>query len=277
MNDLERFLARLIETLRARDADGLHRPLAVEALRNNVLPYRLHRAAIGLTSIEDYDLLVLRLVAEEDGLVRTFPPEAAVQARAEGALPNPDADYDNYAWNGSTYVLQNSVRVGGSSFLPNPDLDLAEHLSSATIQLGAATVARIDELARGVGRQLVVAPDTQWQPAPPAETGEAPLPPAAPIEIAAPPIEAPPPPKPAELPLFDAMELESGSGPFGSVADHCSACQAELPSHRAVAFCPFCGQQVGVRRCARCKEELEPGWSHCAGCGHPAVPKGPVP
>ena len=246
MNDLERFLARLIETLRARDADGLHRPLAVEALRNNVLPYRLHRAAIGLTSIEDYDLLVLRLVAEEDGLVRTFPPEAAVQARAEVALPN-------------------------------PDLDLAEHLSSATIQLGAATVARIDELARGVGRQLVVAPDTQWQPAPPAETGEAPLPPAAPIEIAAPPIEAPPPPKPAELPLFDAMELESGSGPFGSVADHCSACQAELPSHRAVAFCPFCGQQVGVRRCARCKEELEPGWSHCAGCGHPAVPKGPVP
>lgn len=247
MNNLERFLARLIETLRASDPDGLHRPLAVEALRRNVLPYRLHRAAIGLTSAEDYELLVLRLVAEEDGLVRTFPQEAAGQARAEVASPN-------------------------------PDLDLTEHLGDATIQIGAATVARIDELANPVRRPPVVAPDTRWQPAPTAETGEAPLPPAAPIEIVATPTAPPPPPlKPAELPLFDAMELESASGLTTSVADSCPACHAELPSHRVVAFCPFCGQQVGVRRCARCKEELEPGWSHCVGCGHPAGPGPAVP
>ncbi|MCC6992396.1 MAG: TonB-dependent receptor, partial [Acidobacteria bacterium] len=41
-------------------------------------------------------------------------------------------DYDNFAWNGSTYVFQNSVRVGGNSFLPNPDLQ-PSHLDEFTI------------------------------------------------------------------------------------------------------------------------------------------------
>ena len=33
------------------------------------------------------------------------------------------ANYDNFAWNGSAYVFSNSVRVGGSSFQPNSDLE----------------------------------------------------------------------------------------------------------------------------------------------------------
>lgn len=41
-------------------------------------------------------------------------------------------DYDNFAWNGSTYVFQNSVRVGGNSFLPNPDLQ-PSHLDEFTL------------------------------------------------------------------------------------------------------------------------------------------------
>ena len=47
-------------------------------------------------------------------------------------------DYDNYAWNGSTYVLESQVRVGGNSFQPNIDL----------------TPSHMDEVTLGVQRQI---------------------------------------------------------------------------------------------------------------------------
>jgi outer membrane receptor protein involved in Fe transport len=47
-----------------------------------------------------------------------------IQSFSDGFAGVPQqGDYDNYAWNGSSYVFQNSIRVGGSSFLPNPDLE----------------------------------------------------------------------------------------------------------------------------------------------------------
>ena len=55
MTDLERFARRLVEMLELRDPDGVHRPLAVAELRETVVPYRAHRAALGVTSAEDYD------------------------------------------------------------------------------------------------------------------------------------------------------------------------------------------------------------------------------
>ncbi len=47
-----------------------------------------------------------------------------IQSFSDGFAGVPQqGDYDNYAWNGSSYVFQNSIRVGGNSFLPNPDLE----------------------------------------------------------------------------------------------------------------------------------------------------------
>ena len=121
MTDLVRFVKRLVEVLEAKDPTGVHRPLTVAELRGSVFPYRTQRSPLGLTSAEDYDLLVLRLVAEEGEFVRTNPSEAAVRAREEAA----------------------SI---------NPNLDLVEDLGDATIQIGAAALVRIlaavDELPR---------------------------------------------------------------------------------------------------------------------------------
>lgn len=62
-----------------------------------------------------------------------------IQSFSDGFAGVPQqADFDNYAWNGTTYVLQNSVRVGGNSFLPNPDLD----------------PSYLDEVTVGVQRQI---------------------------------------------------------------------------------------------------------------------------
>ena len=105
MTDLERFASRLVERLEARDPTGLHRPINIAELRATILPYRLNRSALGLSSQEDYELLILRLVAEEGGFARTNPPESAARCREE---------------------------VGS----PNPDLEIVEDLNDTTIQLG---------------------------------------------------------------------------------------------------------------------------------------------
>ncbi|MEZ4455320.1 MAG: hypothetical protein R2882_02035 [Gemmatimonadales bacterium] len=112
MTDLERFLLRLVDVLEARDPGALHQPLTVADLRENVLPYRANRSALDLSAIEDYEALVLRLIAEEDGLVLTYPADSAELARSELAGPN-------------------------------PDLDLTETLSDTTILIGAEGLARV--------------------------------------------------------------------------------------------------------------------------------------
>jgi hypothetical protein len=246
MTDLERLVARLIEVLRNRDATSLHRPLTVADLRNTVLPYRLHRSAIRLSSAEDYELLVLRLVAEEDGWVRTFPPEAAAKARTEVASPN-------------------------------PDLELVEALGGATVQIGAATVARFDEAPVEPPRA------STWAAAPPPipAVEVPPIPEVSPPpEVVAPPAVAPAPPPPpvpvVEIPMFESVTVESAAPPLEPDSPTCEACHEALPSHRPVVFCPFCGRQVGVLRCSRCSEEIEPGWRHCINCGL-AAGSGPGP
>ena len=92
MTDLERFARRLVERLQARDPTGRHRPVNIAELRTTIMPYRMNRSALGLSSHEDYELLILRLVAEEGGFTRTNPPESAIRCREEVNAPNPDLE-----------------------------------------------------------------------------------------------------------------------------------------------------------------------------------------
>jgi predicted amidophosphoribosyltransferase len=34
-----------------------------------------------------------------------------------------------------------------------------------------------------------------------------------------------------------------------------------------VTFCPYCGENLTVRRCPACSTELEAGWRFCITCG----------
>jgi len=64
MDELTRFARVLMERLAARP-EGVARPISVAEVRKTVLPYRAQRKALGLDSVEDYDIVLLRLVAEE--------------------------------------------------------------------------------------------------------------------------------------------------------------------------------------------------------------------
>ena len=89
MDELTRFARHLVERLAARP-EGVNRPVSVADIRKTVLPYRAQRRALGLASVEDYETVLLRLVSEERGYVRTAPGAAAQRSREELGLSNPD-------------------------------------------------------------------------------------------------------------------------------------------------------------------------------------------
>ncbi|MGE0553927.1 MAG: zinc ribbon domain-containing protein [Gemmatimonadales bacterium] len=300
MTPLARLVSRLVDTVRERDPSGLHRPIAIGELRRTVLPYRIARNALGLESIEDYELLILRLVAEEDGWARTIPPEAAERCREE---------------------------LLGT----NPDLEIVEDLDEVTVQLGAGAVAKVADLtAAAPPREKDALPFIDTSKPEPAKEPAAPAPPAPPRA------EAPPPPAPKQpepdpdesyvLPLDPLLKrtrtgppskppagptgvpskpapprspapvrpIDRGAPPrppaappaqpvrpadkapvekasaAGAVesASKCVHCGSTLPPGKRVAFCPFCGQQLLAIRCPSCGTEIEPGWRHCISCGH---------
>ena len=89
MDELDRFARQLATRLAARPggADG---PVSVAEIRATVLPYGSQRRALGLSSVEDYETMLLRLIAEERGYVQTIPAEAAERCREELSRVSPD-------------------------------------------------------------------------------------------------------------------------------------------------------------------------------------------
>lgn len=90
MTDLERFFRRLVENLAGTDPARLHRPLPLEDILQDIVPYRANRRTLGLDSSEEYELVVLRLCAGEGGLVRTEPEEVRARFIEELRSPHPD-------------------------------------------------------------------------------------------------------------------------------------------------------------------------------------------
>jgi hypothetical protein len=89
MDELTRFARRLVEQLTA-SKEGVNRAVPIGLIREKILPYRTHRRALMLESVEDYETVLLRLVAGERGFVRTLPPGAAKRCQDELAGANPD-------------------------------------------------------------------------------------------------------------------------------------------------------------------------------------------
>lgn len=88
MDQLTQFARRLAERL--GDGGGVYRPVSVTEVRATILPYRAHRKALALDSVEDYETVLLRLAAEERGFVKTLPAAVAERCRKELAQPTPD-------------------------------------------------------------------------------------------------------------------------------------------------------------------------------------------
>lgn len=229
MNDLERFFRRLVDNLIAIDPARLHRPIELADIAQTVVPYRTNRRALGLESNEDYDMVLLRLVAGEGGFVRTEPPE-----------------------------LQDAFAAQAASL--NPDLSILRDLGTAQLYLAT------EQLAYALGPEpgAAYAPPEEDELE---EADSFPPPPAAPaldaVRWPRPTIE---PVAPYELVTNEAEEGVPAE-PSGEKAGRCSYCGGALPTNRSVNFCPHCGESQSFTRCPSCQAEVELGWKHCITCG----------
>lgn len=52
-----------------------------------------------------------------------------------------------------------------------------------------------------------------------------------------------------------------------SDGSRCRYCAGNLPSARALNYCPHCGQNLQVLNCPACGAEVEAGWKFCVACG----------
>ena len=52
-----------------------------------------------------------------------------------------------------------------------------------------------------------------------------------------------------------------------TAAPGCPYCAQALPEGRAIKFCPSCGLNLLVSRCAGCSAEIDSAWKFCVTCG----------
>ena len=230
MTDLERFFRRLVDNLIAIDPARLHRPLAVGEIVNSVIPYRTNRRSLASDTMEDYDMLVLRLSAGEGGFMRMLSDEIQERFKQEAESPN-------------------------------PDLGLLSEFAEAELQLAT------DQLAHALGPDPETAfapPEEEFEettPRPPrlALVEDAPV---DPVRFTIAPEETDPVP-----PVAHARMGGEPVGARGEPGSRCGFCGARLPAGRTVNFCPHCGQNQSFTRCPECQAEIELGWKHCINCG----------
>jgi len=218
VTDLERLFQQLVATLAATDPGRLNRPVALGDIQESILPYRTSRRALGVDTVEDYELLLLRLASGDGGFARTAPKEACAQFAREVASSN-------------------------------PDLSLLRRHADASLTLEGLRVAR----ALAASEDDPYAPpepdiEIESEPQPRPSAGDL-----LDLEVArapAPPPDAPPPDAPPAL-----MCLFCGSTlPTGRTVNFCPSCGQS----QTIPRCPHCQSDVelGWRHCITCGAAL---------------------
>ncbi len=231
MTDLERFAAALLSQWRLEGSNEAG-PIGVGAIMDRVLPYRVARRTLGIDVSEDYEALVLRLVAEEQGLAEVEPPEAGEMARTTLAAKL-------------------------------PDLDVLTLLRSATLTLSDDAIEQLD----GVLPMPPSHDEAKW--APPVERSDSDLPPdnsdIIPLPIS--PALAEAVAEATAIPSGPPPEFLTTVSFTPPDSEHCWSCTEALPANRQVKFCPFCGADQRQPVCPACAAPVERRWKHCPECG----------
>ena len=248
MTDVERFFRRLVSNLAATDPARLRRPVPLDEISREILPYRANRRALQLDTSEDYELVLLRLCAGEGSLVLTEPDEARARFAQEIRSANPDLDV-LHAFENVQVTLRAESLARALAAEPEesyaPPGRRAEPETDPALVLGAAQFDHLPGLSEvelpGV-EALGEHPDAEEL------RDDEGLPDA------------------AELPDADESP-ETGEASAVEPGPSCIYCGGSLPVHRPVNFCPHCGQSQTQILCPECRSEIEPGWRHCVNCG----------
>ena len=234
MDELDRLFQCVVRTARDTRPEYLSRPFEVGELLA-LVPYRAVRADVGVETNDDFAHVVMRLLAGERGYLFV---DDLMQDDLKAELKSPNPDLLSYR----SYV--------------NARVTLSQEHTRRLLESAGASVAT---------RPVPHASAAAASPAP------APAAPAA--RAASPPTSAAPPPVRAARPNVTPRPL----GPDDHAAVRasrpgCKYCGQALPEGREVRYCPACGQNLLLRRCAACSAEIEPAWKFCVACGRAAAP-----
>ncbi len=285
-DELERLFRALVLRIRATRPEHLSRAFEVGDILRIFVPYRATRAEVGVDSAEDYEVLVLRLLAGERGFLFT---DDVMQddIRRELDSGNPDLKTLQAYGTAKATLAQHAMRkvieaepALAAAVPVNPPAPPTSTAPAAATAIAAAPTA---DAATAVLR------DTEghvvWAVSRDAPKPAAPSAPSAPSAHR----ETPPlPPTLAELgqalggvgegksrPSFQARGSRipdpTAETPTRPARPGCRFCGQALPDGRDVTFCPHCGQNLKVRRCPGCSAEVERGWKFCVTCGRASV------
>ena len=238
MTEVERFFRRLVRTLATSNPARLQGPLPLDDITGSILPYRTHRRALELDTVEDYEAVLLRLCAGEGDLVWAEPEEARKRFIAESRSNNPDLTA-LYAFEQVYLSFRPEPLLW--ALAPDPPADPAPHP------------------ARQETPHVTAAPAAE---APTPESAPADVAPDEPVLVLGATRPEMPPPVPIED-LYPGEVVEDVEPPRPT----CLYCGGSLPTNRTVNFCPHCGQSQTQILCPECRSEVEPGWRHCVNCG----------
>jgi len=229
---LDRLFRQLVRNLAELDPARVHGPVEVSELYQRLIPYRTHRTNLGLDTHEDYEMVVLRLLAGERGYALVEPAEAREALAREVAAVNPDTGFFKHYSSAKVTFDPGHVRaaLGG---LPVGE---EEQATESVLELEPQPPLEVDAVGDRADADAV-------------ESGAG----------------ADGMPFALEEETSPSVSPRIGSAP-------CSFCGGELPLGRAVIFCPHCGQNVGVVHCPSCGTELDFGWRFCITCGRQMAP-----
>lgn len=230
--------------LRVRDVrpEHLSRPFEVADILRTFVPYRGTRAEVGVETAEDYEVVILRLLSGERGYV--FSDDAMQEdLRRELDSGNPDLRalqaYGTAKVTLAQHAMRQVLEASPTATVPGDAPIVAPPATTVTV---APQTPALDALSAQLSPTL-------------AELGEA--------------IAGAGEGKSRQSFQARASRLPDPSAetPTRSPRPGCRFCGQALPEGRDVTFCPQCGQNLKVRRCAGCSAEVEPGWKFCVSCG----------
>jgi hypothetical protein len=278
VDELDRLFQRVVRAVRDARPENLSRPLEVGELLD-LVPYRAVRSDVGVMTNDDFAHTVTRLLAGERGYL--FVDDLMQDdLKTELASPNPNLTaYRSYV-NARVTLSQEHTRrlLESMGAAPEPATGPSREpvsLPTASPQspASAATPARVPTATSGkppsgtpAGFSSASRGEPQGGPRREAPTGPRREAPTGPRR------EAPTGPR-APHTLSSPRPLDpDAEAPHRQARPGCKYCGQALPEGREVRYCPACGQNLLVRRCAACSAELEPAWKFCVACGRAAAP-----
>ncbi len=108
---LERLFSRLVVNLAELDRARLDGPIQLGEIHQSLVPYRTHRAVLGIETNQDYEMVVLRLLSGERGYARVEPEEVRHTLEREVRAVNPDTAAFRRFGAASVFLDPDQVRV----------------------------------------------------------------------------------------------------------------------------------------------------------------------